>query len=77
MSQFQKTEEEALQLDEQLDTSFWLEAIKKEKKNVIIPFDVIADGEPIPVCYKKIECHMVFELMQELICNARIVAEYH
>ena len=74
---FQKTVEEALQIDQQTGTSLWHDAIQKEMKNNAIAFEFLMPGANIPIGYKKISLHMVFDIKMDLTRKARLVAGGH
>ena len=72
-----KTVAEALDIDRRTGTTFWREAIEKEMKNVSVAFK-FNDDDSIPIGYKHITCHMVFEIkMVGLVRKARLVAGGH
>ena len=56
-----KTVEEAMKLDLENHNTHWSDAIAQEMKNVRIAFEAW-DGDGIPPGYKKIECHMIFDI---------------
>jgi hypothetical protein len=71
------TIDEALAIDARTSTDFWQTAIEKEMKNVRVAFDVRDDGS-IPVGYKEIKCHMVFDIKSDTLARkARMVAGGH
>jgi hypothetical protein len=72
-----KTVAEALQLDKENGNQLWYEAIQKEMKNVQIAFKFLEDGEAAPVGYKKIPCHIIFDVKMDLTRIARFVAGGH
>jgi hypothetical protein len=57
-------------------TMFWKDAIEKEMRNVQPAFE-FRDNDAMPVGYKKIDCHMVFNIKLDLVCKARFVAGGH
>ena len=69
--------EEALELDRQNGNNLWAEAIDKEMKNSRIAFEVLDKYTPPPPGYKKITCHMNFEVKMDLRRKARYVAGGH
>jgi hypothetical protein len=72
-----KSVKEALAIDAKTGTTFWRDAIKKEMKNVSPAFQFI-DGDILPVGYKHIPCHMIFDIkMVGLVCKAHFVAGGH
>ena len=57
-------------------TDFWARAIAKEMKNVMVAFDFPEDGN-IPIGYKPLTVHMVFDIKFDLTRKARLVADGH
>ena len=68
-----KTVEEALEIDRETGTDFWQKAIEKEMKNIRAAYEYSEDGK-IPVGYKEIPLHMVFDIKMNLERKCRIVA---
>ncbi|KAI2508430.1 Reverse transcriptase (RNA-dependent DNA polymerase) [Fragilaria crotonensis] len=50
--------------------------IEQEMKNVMPAFEFI-DGDKVPKFYKKIDCHMIFDVKMDLTRKARLVAGGH
>ena len=71
-----KSVEEALRIDDRTGTDFWRKAIELEMKNVQPAFEFI-DGDVVPKFYKKIDCHMIFDVKMDLTRKARLVAGGH
>lgn len=72
-----KSVKEALAIDLKTGTTFWWDAIDKEMKNVSPAFRFV-DGDVVPVGYKHIPCHMIFDVkMVGLVRKARFVAGGH
>jgi len=69
--------DEALAIDRETKTTFWFDAIQKEMKNNRIAFQFLDDGKKIPVGYKWIRCHMVFDIKMDFTRKARFVAGGH
>ena len=67
---------EALEIDARTGTTFWRDAIEKEMKNVDVAFKFV-DGDVIPVGFKEIACHMIFDVKMDLTRKARFVAGGH
>ncbi len=67
---------EALKIDERTGTNFWRKAIDQEMKNIMPAFEFI-DGDDVPKLYKKIDCHMIFDVKMDLTRKARLVAGGH
>ncbi len=66
--------QEALKLDEENGNTLCYDAIQKELKNVQVAFKFFADDEPIPIGYKQIPCHIVFDVKMDFSRKARFVA---
>jgi len=67
-----------LEIDKKTGTTFWHEAIAKEMKTLLPAFKFNNDDDSIPVGYKHITCHMIFDVkMVGLVCKARFVAGGH
>ena len=71
------TVEEALAIDKATNTTFWHDAIQKEMRNNRIAFKFPEDGERIPIGYKWIRCHMIFDVKMDFTRKARFVAGGH
>ena len=68
---------DALRLDKENGNSFWQDAIEKEMTNVKIAFR-FADKNSMPSPgFKKIRCHIIFDVKMDLTCKARFVAGGH
>jgi hypothetical protein len=66
--------DEALRFDEDSGTDFWRKAIEKEMRNVMPAFQ-FRDDDKMPIGYKKIRCHMVFDVkIGDLTRKARFCA---
>jgi hypothetical protein len=72
-----KTVEEALEIDRQTNTSYWKDAIHKEMSNNRLAFRFLDEGENVPVGYKWIRCHMIFDIKMDFTRKARYVAGGH
>ena len=69
---------EALQFDRDSGTTFWRDAITKEMRNVMPAFKILEGDESVPVGYKHIDCHMIFDIKLEgLVRKARFVGGGH
>jgi hypothetical protein len=60
-----KTVKEALALDRKNGNTLWADAITKEMKEVRIAFNILPDGQSVPIGYQKILCHMIFDVKME------------
>jgi hypothetical protein len=56
-----KSVPEALEIDVRTGTTFWRDAIEKEMKNILPAFKFNED-DSVPIGYKKITCHMIFDV---------------
>ena len=71
-----KSVKDAFEIDRRTGTDFWKKAIEKEMKNVDCAFQ-FRDDDVVPPGYKKINCHMVFDIKSDLTRKARFVAGGH
>jgi hypothetical protein len=71
-----KSVKQALAIDRNTGTSFWKDAIEKEMRNVLPAFEFRDDDVMLP-CFKKIDCHTVFDVKLDLVLKARFVAGGH
>ena len=71
------TVEEALELDRRNGNDYWGKAIKKEMDSVEVAFKFHDIGENAPPGYKKITCHLIFDVKFDLTRKARYVAGGH
>jgi hypothetical protein len=74
--QLPKSWDEALKIDRETGTDFWQKAIEKEMATVKIAFK-FDDKDKTPVGYKKIDCHMIYDVKMDLTRKARFVAGGH
>ncbi len=73
-----KTVKEAYELDKKNGNTLWADAIAKEMRDVRVAFSILPDGQPAPVGYQKIPCHMMFDIkIENFKCKARLVAGGH
>ena len=72
-----RTVEEALQLDRRNGNDYWEKAIRKEMDAVEVAFRFNDIGENPPPGYKKITCHLIFDVKFDLTRKARYVAGGH
>jgi len=72
-----QTVQEALELDRQTNTTFWRDAIQKEMKNNRLAFKFLQDKGQVPIGYKWIKCHMIFDVKMDFTRKARYVAGGH
>jgi hypothetical protein len=71
-----KSVRQALSIDARAGTTFWRDAIAKEMSNVMPAFS-FRDDDIVPTGYKKIDCHMIFDIKVDLTRKARLVAGGH
>ena len=69
--------DEAVKFDRENNNKLWQESIKKEMKNVQVAFKFNDDNESIPIGFKKITCHIIFDVKFDLTRKARYVAGGH
>jgi len=72
-----KTVEEALEIDRVTKTTFWYDAIQKEMKNCRSAFKFLDEDEKVPIGYKWIKCHLIFDVKMDFTRKARFVAGGH
>jgi hypothetical protein len=72
-----QTVEEAIAIDKATNTTFWHNAIQKEMKNNRIAFKFLDNDEPVPIGYKWIKCHMIFDVKMDFTRKARFIAGGH
>ena len=71
-----KTVREALELDRRNGNHMWRDAIAKEM-GIVMPAFEFQDDDVIPIGYQLIQCHMIFDIKQDLTRKARLVAGGH
>ena len=64
-------------MDKEAGNNLWQTAIEKEWKNSRIVFKLLERGEPPPVGFKDITCHLIFDLKLNMTQKARYVAGGH
>ena len=68
----------AFELDKNNGNTFWKDSIPKEMKNVCVAFQILDENEEVPIGYKFIRCHMIFDVNMEYFCRkSRLVAGGH
>ena len=72
-----KTFEEAVTLDKKNGNTLWQDATKKEMNNVEIAFKFLDDGSGLPIAFKQITCHLIFDVKFDLTRKARYVGGGH
>ena len=71
-----KSVAEALRIDKETGTTFWQKAIEKEIGTIDVAIE-FPDDNKAPIGYKKIDCHMIFDVKMTLERKARFVAGGH
>ena len=71
------THEEAFRMDKESGNRFWQNVTKKEMKNFEVAFKFLDDGTKMPIGFKKITCHLIFDVKFDLIRKARYVVGGH
>jgi hypothetical protein len=66
---------DALRIDSETGTDFWRKAIDKEMTNNKIAFEFLDDEAPMPIGYKQMRGHMIFDIKLCLTRKARWVAD--
>jgi Reverse transcriptase (RNA-dependent DNA polymerase) len=66
----------ALEIDRETQTTYWIDAIKKEMKTVTPAFHFLKGSQP-PIGHQKIPCHVVFDVKMDFTRKARFVAGGH
>ena len=69
------TYELAVLMDKESGNTFWRDATKKEMKNVEVAFKFLDDGINMPIGFKKITCHLIFDVKFDLTRKAMIRTE--
>jgi hypothetical protein len=72
-----KTVAEALALEKENNNTLWNDAIQKEMKNVKVAFHFLNEEEQVPIGYKQIPCHIIFDVKLDFTRKARFVAGGH
>ena len=76
--QVSKSAKHALEFDKQNCNTFWQDYIPKEMKNVRIAFQILDENKEVPIGYKFIRCHMIFDVKMEYFRRkSRVVAGGH
>jgi hypothetical protein len=75
--QLPRTVDEALAIDRETNTTYWFDAIQKEMKNVRVAFKFLDSGERVPIGFKWIKCHLIFDVKMDFTRKARYVAGGH
>ena len=69
---------EAVAMDQTNGNTLWQDAVKKEMNNVKIVFRFLdEDGARVPIGFKKITCHLIYDVKFDLTRKARYVTGGH
>ena len=66
----------AMEMNRKTRTDFWRLSIEKEMKNVLPSFE-FCDDDKMPIRYKEIGCHMIFDVKMYLTSKSRLFARGH
>jgi hypothetical protein len=68
----------ALEIDKLNGNTLWANVIAKEIKDMCIAFKCLKQGKSVPLDYKWIKCHMIFDIkMEDFQRKACMVAGRH
>ena len=71
------TYEEAVILDRKNGNTMWQDATKKEMTNVEVAFKFLDNDGEIPIGFKTLECHLIYDVKFDLTHKARYVGGGH
>jgi hypothetical protein len=70
-----KSWDDCVVLDKDNGNPIWQDSVRKEMKNVRIPFQILTGHEAVPSTYQEIRCHMIVDVkIEDFRSNARFVA---
>ena len=69
--------EHAVEIDRRNGNRFWQDAIEKEMLNISIAFEVLDGNQHVPVGWRKVTGHMVFDVKMDFTRKARWVLDGH
>ena len=69
--------DEAVAIDQANGNTLWQDAVKKEMKNVEVAFKFLDDGSKVPIGFKRITCHIIYDVKFDLTRKARYVGGGH
>ena len=72
-----RTVKQAFTLDKMNGNTVWKKAIEKEMTNVGIAFQILGADEDLPVGYKKVTGHLIFDVKMDFTRKARFVLDGH
>ena len=58
-------------------STFWQDAIAKEMKSIGIPFDMLENGQVIPVRHKRTSGYKIFDIKMNFTRNSRWELDRH
>ena len=64
-------------MDKESGNSFWKDVTKKEMKNIEVAFKFLDDGTKMPFGFKKITCHLIFDVKFDFTRKARYLGGGH
>ena len=68
---------DAARIDRKNGNTFWMDAIKKETRNVGVAFKTLEEKEQLPFGYKKATGHLVYDVKMDFTRKARWVKDGH
>lgn len=69
--------EHAKEIDRKNGNTFWDDAVQKEMSNVLVAFEILEEGDPIPIGWTKSSGHLVFDVKMDFTRKARWVKDGH
>ena len=69
-----KTLRRALEIDRETGTNFWRKALEKEMKNILPVFEILEEGQKVPVGSTKIDLTVIFDIKMDFTRKVRICA---
>ena len=71
------TYDEAVTLDRANGNTLWQDSVKKEMKNVAVAFKFLDSKSEIPIGFKQIACHIIYDVKFDLTRKTRYVGGGH
>jgi hypothetical protein len=72
-----KTAKRALEIDAEMNTTFWRDALEKEMGVIDSVIEILPVDSRPPVGYKKIPCHLIFDIKMDFTRKVLFVAGGH
>ena len=69
--------EHSKRLDKQNGNTLWADALTKEMTNVSIAFEILEEGEPVPVGWSKSSGHLIWDVKVDFTRKCRWVKDSH